>query len=69
MRRQLPIRAGYSADGRFIVCGSDDGQLVVWDAEAAGGRSSAAAPRGRLKVAACERFQARPGMRANLHFS
>lgn len=56
--RQMPISASYSADGSYIVCGSDDGQVYVWDAAATGGRSMAAAVMGRRKVVASESFQA-----------
>ena len=53
----MPICATYSADGAYIVCGSDDGQVYVWDGEAAAGRSVAAAVMGRKKVASSESFQ------------
>ena len=31
-RRNMPIRAGFSEDGAYVVCGSDGGAVFVWDA-------------------------------------
>jgi hypothetical protein len=53
----MPIRAGFSEDGGYVVCGSDSGAVFVWDAAPTekGGKQRGALRRD--KVVACESFQ------------
>ena len=57
-RRNMPIRAGFSEDVSYVVCGSDSGAVFVWDAAPAekGGGNKRGSLR-RDKVVACESFQ------------
>lgn len=52
------IRASFSDDGRFIICGSEDGQVYIWDSGIGGTKDDAAlAWMARKKpVAGCETF-------------
>ena len=58
--RNMPIRAGFSEDGGYVVCGSDSGAVFVWDVAPTekGGKRGREALR-RDKVVACESFQVR----------
>lgn len=55
----MPIRAGFSEDGSYVVCGSDSGAVFVWDAAPAekAGRQRGREALRRDKIVACESFQ------------
>ena len=59
----MPIRAAFSEDGAYVVCGSDGGAVFVWDAapteRTAGKRGGGREALRRDKIVACESFQVR----------
>ena len=34
VNKELPIRASFSEDCRYIICGSENGHVYIWDANA-----------------------------------
>ena len=56
-RRNMPIRAGFSEDGSYVVCGSDGGAVFVWDAAPADRTRRGKEALRRDKIVACESFQ------------